>query len=359
MNQEIERIQEILRNDPSNFQARRELSVMLADNGFNEEALSNLNYLLKYFPDDAELLYNIGIIYEKLKDFNNAEKAYKNAVELSPQADFYYNLGEVLVTLQKWDEAIVAFNKVLQTDADDGNCYFNLGLCYFNKDELKQSENYFQRAIELNPKDIYAHFYLGNIYQEQGLTNFAEECYRHVLEISPDYSWAYFNLASIAYQNNNIEEAKDNLLHAIDCNNQDIEAYKLLVKICIKDNDIENILTILHTRLDKETNGDLFYILAQVYKHIGKSEEYITNLELALTNALTLTYPSDKVEMELKLAKSASGIDMPDEFEEYSDSDAETEENTDNEYLEEDEEYKEDTYDEADEENIEDNEKDV
>ena len=52
MGGEIETLQEILKNDPSNFQARRELSVILADNGFNEEALSNLKYLEKYFPEE-------------------------------------------------------------------------------------------------------------------------------------------------------------------------------------------------------------------------------------------------------------------------------------------------------------------
>ena len=40
--------QDILKKDPSNFQARRELSILLANDGFNDEALSNLEYLIKY-----------------------------------------------------------------------------------------------------------------------------------------------------------------------------------------------------------------------------------------------------------------------------------------------------------------------
>ena len=60
MGNDIEILQEALQKDPSNFQARRELSILLANNGFNEEALSNLEYLTKYFPEDAEIWYNIG-----------------------------------------------------------------------------------------------------------------------------------------------------------------------------------------------------------------------------------------------------------------------------------------------------------
>ena len=133
MDNDIEALQNILKNDPSNFQARRELSILLVNNGFNEEAEGNLRYLIKYFPDDAELYYNLGIVYEKLKNFEKARDCYQKAVELSPQEDFYYNLGDVLVELKEWDDAILAFRKVLETDPNDGNSYFNLGLVIFIK----------------------------------------------------------------------------------------------------------------------------------------------------------------------------------------------------------------------------------
>ena len=72
MGNDLENLQEVLQRDPSNFQARRELSILLANNGFNEEALSNLKYLEKYFPEDAELHYNLGILYEKICSFGGA-----------------------------------------------------------------------------------------------------------------------------------------------------------------------------------------------------------------------------------------------------------------------------------------------
>ena len=135
MGNEIENLQTLLRNDPSNFQARRELAILLAENGFNEEALSNLKFLEKYFPEDAELQYNLGILYEKTRNPEEARLAYEKAIEISPQDDFYYNLGEVLVELKEWDLAIESFKKVLESDSNDGNCYFNFGLCYLNKEE--------------------------------------------------------------------------------------------------------------------------------------------------------------------------------------------------------------------------------
>ena len=61
----IQELQEILQNDAENFQVRRELAVILLDNGFTKEALQHFIWLTKYFQDDAKLFYNIGITYEK------------------------------------------------------------------------------------------------------------------------------------------------------------------------------------------------------------------------------------------------------------------------------------------------------
>ena len=321
METEIEKLQNLLQQDPSNFQARRELSVLLADSGFNEEALSNLQYLTKYFPEDADIFYNIGILFEKLKDFKKAKKSYKKAIELNPQDDYHYNLGEVLVSLEEWDDAIEAFSSVIKNDSKDGNCYFNLGLCFLNKDEVNRAVDNFQKAVELNPNDIFAYFHLGNLYQKSGLTKFAIENYKKVLEISPDYSWAYYNLAYISYINNNLEEAKDYLLKTIQYNAQDIDAYKLLVKIYIREGEIEEAITLLETRLDKEENGDLYYVLSQVYKHVDKMVEYVNSLKKAFENSLTLTFPKDIVKKEYdyyseKNIEEEAEEDIDEDFEE-------------------------------------------
>ena len=351
----FENLQTTIKLNPKNFQARRELSILLAKNGFNEEALSNLEYLSKYFPEDSEIWYNIGILQEKLRQPNKAKDSYLKAIEISAQDDYLYNLGEVLVELQEWDDAIVAFKSVLKNDPNDGNCYFNLGICHMNKDESNLAIDFLQKAIEFNPKDIFAHFYLGNLYQNNGLTNFAEECFHKVLEISPDYSWAYYNLASIAYKNENLDDAKNYLIKTIEFNDMDIEAYKLLTKICIKQNEIEEIITILQTRLKKEGNGDLFYMLAQVYRHIGEKPQYAHCLEMALKNNLTLSFSKNDVKIELEYVQKTENL-KSNEFEEYTSRELEDNDFEDFNELDEDEENKEDSYEEDLEENYEDDE---
>ncbi len=301
MPETIQELQQILRDDPYNFQARRSLSIALLDAGFNEEAKKNLLYLVRTFPDNAELLYNLGIAYEKLKQYEKAENAYIRAIELSPETDFFYNLGITFMEEEKYDMAIPVFEKVIEVEPDDSNTMFNLGLCYFKTKTPDMALEYFQKTVELNDSDIYAHFYMGNLFKEEGLLDLAIEKFNKVLTLSPDYSWAYFNLGSIAYETGDTENAVFYLKNTIKYNPHDIEAYKILNKIYIKQERYLEAQDLIKEALESmPLNGDLYYNYAQIFKCQGDMEKYYNALKVAVTNNATLTYPFESVQKELK-----------------------------------------------------------
>ena len=116
----IDELQNILKEDRTNFQARRQLAVLLLDFGYAEEAKQHLLYLSKIFPDDSGIFYNLGITYEKLKNLDKAEMAYNKAIELAPdEIDAYYNLGLVFIDKKQFEKAIDCFETVLQKDNND------------------------------------------------------------------------------------------------------------------------------------------------------------------------------------------------------------------------------------------------
>ena len=147
----IQDLQEAVTEDPKNFQARRELAVLLLDCGFPEEALKHFAYLKDFFPQDSGIYYNLGIVFEKLKQYPKAVVAYKKAMELSPEeTDACYNLGLVYIELKEYDEGIECFKKVLEKDTQDSNSYFSLGICYFKKGDLIDAMINFQNTIDIN-----------------------------------------------------------------------------------------------------------------------------------------------------------------------------------------------------------------
>ncbi len=68
--------------------------------GEDIKAQTALKQAIEQDPNNPVIHYNFGIIYEKIKDFEHAEIAYKKAIELkSTYFDAYYNLGAFYINI--------------------------------------------------------------------------------------------------------------------------------------------------------------------------------------------------------------------------------------------------------------------
>ena len=76
---DIRELQQRIKENSNDYKAIEEYAIALSDIGENEEALKNFLYLKKMFPENAQVLYNIGIILEKLKYFDESIEAYEKA----------------------------------------------------------------------------------------------------------------------------------------------------------------------------------------------------------------------------------------------------------------------------------------
>ena len=298
----MKELQEILTQDSTNLQARRQLAALLLDNDYNEEALKQFLYLANIYPDNPDSYYNLGIAYEKTKNFKLAKSAYEQAIAKNPDdADYYYNLGMVCLETEDYDDAIENFSVVLASDENDSNTYFNLGVCFFNTENYTEALENFSKTVELNPQDYYAHFYLGNIFKEIGQLELAMQEFQAVVAIRPDYSWAYFNMASIYFDIQDYGSAIQNLILTIQHNPNDIKACELLVKLFVQYEQMDTCIAFLEGLIGQnEFNDDYYYLLAQVYKQMGDMEQYCANLNIMLENEDKITYSVKMIQRELK-----------------------------------------------------------
>lgn len=118
--------------------------------------------------------------------YQEAEEAYRRAIELEPNnADYYSNLGVTYYTLQRMDEAIAAFRTALQHAPSDAALHYLLGAALLQVNRLDEAEQSFVRANQLDPKLGEPYYGLGVLYRLRGQRDQAIAAFERFLEIGP------------------------------------------------------------------------------------------------------------------------------------------------------------------------------
>lgn len=93
------------------------------------------------------------------------------------------------------DQAVEAYQKVLELNPSAAGALVNLGTIYYRQRKFAEAETYYRQAIEADATYPLAQFNLGNLYDEQGLLPEALDHYKRALALNPQYADAHFNLA--------------------------------------------------------------------------------------------------------------------------------------------------------------------
>lgn len=131
-------------------------------------------------------------------DYGAAEAALAKALELSPgepQAESL--LGWSMMLNEKYDDALLAFQKVLMREPANALARVNLGYVCLRKGLLGEAVEHLSRAIRLDNDrraTMYANFYLGLVYVERGMLDEAQAFFKKAISLGPNLLQAQFEL---------------------------------------------------------------------------------------------------------------------------------------------------------------------
>jgi tetratricopeptide (TPR) repeat protein len=163
--------------------------------GKHAEALEASKKAVSLRPS-AESYFNIGLANFYLKQYRDAENAYRAAIKLDPynSADAYYALGLVYRDWGKADEEIQAYKQAIKLRPDYTVAYERLGARYLKSKKFNEAIEVFRQLAALKPGDPFAPNSLGEAYVELNRLNEAVESFRQSIRLKPDFGKAYYNL---------------------------------------------------------------------------------------------------------------------------------------------------------------------
>ena len=217
------------------------LSEKAIANGHFQEAIGNLDELLRISPDEIKYLMM---------------------------------RGEAFLRIENYEAGLIDYAKVVEADDRNITALVNFSVALIRTNNQNQAKNILEYVIELDSNNFDAHINLCNVYQTLGNS---EECLKlslKAIQIRPGASIAYNNLGTAFGDLNMIEEARDALVIANQIDPTFIPTVINLAQIQIKLNNYNEGARLYEETLRMKnvspSEGELIkYYLSYAYLHLG------------------------------------------------------------------------------------------
>jgi tetratricopeptide (TPR) repeat protein len=162
--------------------------------GQQQLAISTWKQFLALPASDVETreiaFVGLGNAYRGLAQYDEALKAFRNAISLKPKPDRLASVHEwvgwVYLDMKQNENALSSFQEALRIDPNNANAHRDSGVAYYQLKQFSQALESLQRAIRLKPDNANAHLWLGMTYVKLGKKDDALQVYNRLLTLDKE-----------------------------------------------------------------------------------------------------------------------------------------------------------------------------
>jgi serine/threonine protein kinase len=141
----------------------------------------------------AKQWFDEGLALGKLNRYEEALVAYEQAIRLNPNdAGAYYYKGVALGELKRYEEELVAYEHALRLNPNYANTYYNKGVALGELKRYEEALLAFEQALRLNPNDTNAYFGKGVALERLKRYEEALLAFEQALRLNPNYADTYY-----------------------------------------------------------------------------------------------------------------------------------------------------------------------
>jgi len=164
------------------------IAIELANEKKFDQARKLLEELAKEYPNDPDILYNLGMCYTELNDPKKAIEILIKGIVINPElVNSHVALGYAYTKMGDLEEAITHYKNALEIQPDNSYALRNLGGLLAKKKDYEGAIDILIKSLMKHPDDMRTTYGLGLAYFHTKQLNEADEQFKIVLKNSDDH----------------------------------------------------------------------------------------------------------------------------------------------------------------------------
>lgn len=149
-----EKYQEILQINDDCAEAWHGLGMVYFNQEKYQDALEIISQALSFDAVNSNLHYSLGLVLEKIGYLEEAIAAYQNVIELAPNwIEAYHSLAKLLAETGNFAQAETIYLQAIERDKNDYLSYLYLGDFLIMQQQIEQSITAYQTSLQIKPSD--------------------------------------------------------------------------------------------------------------------------------------------------------------------------------------------------------------
>ena len=258
--------------------------VALSREGRHDLVLQNAAALAAQFPHSIDIHNLLGVAAANLGRHQEAVAAFQTVIEIDPNfAEAHWNLGNAYSALGDAEKTISCYQKALTFWPDRAVPHLNFGNFLQSLGRWKEASEAYAKAIKLKPDFAAAYYNQANSLTKIGRDEDALPRYQKAIEIQPDFADAHTNLAGALRRMNRKREALAHYERSLELQPNSLGALNNLGDMLVDLGRNEDAIEILERALKKDQEFSATHNnLGNALKQLGHYEEAIVHYEKAV-----------------------------------------------------------------------------
>lgn len=216
------------------------MGLCLAHQGRLHEARGYLVQAARLMPDDIDIYYNLGAVYQQLGEHDSALSCYKEVVLACPEDHgVYTQMAESALRLGRVKDAAVLYAEAVRLRPDDLGSAAALAQIHLRQGDLHHAGEVLRGALTHHPEDISLNLGMGLVLEMQDRYGEALPHFRNVLMADDQHEEGYYHLGVCARASGLMQEAEAFLSQAVKLRPDYAEAWHELGELHHDRGDLE------------------------------------------------------------------------------------------------------------------------